>query len=101
MNKLIFNERTGKWIEYPPYPCKMCGQYEVQHGHDICNICGWQDDGVQNADRDFWGGANKLNYNQYKIIWQNNKEQIMQADFAYKFELIEKITTQAKKDGFI
>jgi hypothetical protein len=37
---------------------------------EICPLCGWQDDGVQNDDPDFDGGANKLSLNEYR---QNRK----------------------------
>jgi hypothetical protein len=36
---------------------------------EICPLCGWQDDGVQNDDPDFDGGANKLSLNKYRQKW--------------------------------
>ena len=33
---------------------------------EICPVCGWQDDDIQNADPDFAGGANEMSLNQAK-----------------------------------
>jgi len=36
---------------------------------EICPLCGWQDDGVQNDDPSYSGGANKLSLNDYQAKW--------------------------------
>lgn len=46
------------------YACPCCG-YETLDDeppgtYDICEICYWEDDGVQYTDPDFVGGANKV-----------------------------------------
>lgn len=48
--------------------CPVCGfkVFEYDNSHDICPVCKWEDDGVQNDEPDFCGGANKLSLNQYK-----------------------------------
>ena len=51
MSIFIKNERTGKFDEYPPYKCKLCGLSEIENDHDICLFCGWEDDDVQNDDK--------------------------------------------------
>ncbi len=61
----------------PPYKCKVCGQGVVEFSHDICKICGWEDDDVQNENKDYIGGANEMSFNQYKKFWENNKEDII------------------------
>ncbi|MCL2675213.1 MAG: hypothetical protein FWE84_01300 [Firmicutes bacterium] len=92
MSIFIKNERTGKMIEYPPYQCKLCGMYEVKHIHDICDVCGWEDDSVQNDKPDYEGGANYINYNQYKSVWLNHKEEIMsQSRAGLKGRLVKEI----------
>ena len=54
--------------------CACCGSLEVPSGSDgwgyICNVCGWEKDGVQNDDPDFWGGANKMSLNQAKEAYK-------------------------------
>lgn len=47
MSKLIKNERTGEYNEYPPYKCKVCGMGDIEQSYDICMFCGWEDDDIQ------------------------------------------------------
>ncbi len=49
-----------------PYKCVCCGDGIIKEPHDICLICGWEDDEVQNDNRDFSGGANKKSLNEHK-----------------------------------
>jgi len=77
MSTYYKNKKTGKIVEYPPYECKICGQYKIEFPHDICPICGWEDDSVQNNDHEYWGGANQMTFNQYKKFWKENKDNIL------------------------
>ena len=43
-----------------PKKCPCCGEGMVYDVYDICGVCGWEDDLVQNEDPTFPGGANKL-----------------------------------------
>ncbi|MCL1879691.1 MAG: hypothetical protein FWF71_03605 [Actinomycetia bacterium] len=36
---------------------------------EICPLCSWQDDGVQNDDPEYSGGANHLSLNEYRKKW--------------------------------
>lgn len=58
------NENT----EFNSYPhkCACCGEGEISGIHDICLICGWEDDEVQNYEQDFAGGANKDSLNEHR-----------------------------------
>jgi len=38
--------------------CACCGA--MVERYDICEVCGWQDDNVQNNDPDYRGGANTM-----------------------------------------
>jgi hypothetical protein len=51
--------------------CPVCGfnTLRADEIHDICPICMWEDDPIQNDDPDFWGGANDLSLNQYREKW--------------------------------
>lgn len=44
------------------YTCPCCGyktlDEEPPGTYDICSICFWEDDGVQQSDPDYDGGAN-------------------------------------------
>lgn len=48
--------------------CKCCGKYELDKDSlfEICPVCGWESDAVQEDNPDYEGGANKLSLNQYK-----------------------------------
>ena len=51
--------------------CPICGQYEFEEENNFegCDVCHWQNDGVQMDDPDYWGGANDLSLNDYKAQW--------------------------------
>lgn len=90
MSTFYKNKRTNKLIECPPYKCKLCGLGDIEIEHDICPICGWEDDIVQNRDTDFDGGANDMSLNQYKKFWEENKEKILANLKNNRFYAIEK-----------
>ena len=52
------------------YPCPCCGyltfEYEPNGDYDICPVCFWEDDLVQQKNPDFEGGANLVSLNQAK-----------------------------------
>ncbi|MDR2610017.1 MAG: hypothetical protein LBC58_01010 [Clostridiales Family XIII bacterium] len=51
--------------------CVCCGFPTLPEDSlfEICPICGWQDDPVQNDDPDYAGGANKESLNEYRAQW--------------------------------
>lgn len=90
MSKLIKNEITGELIKFPPYKCKVCGMGDIKQSYDICQFCGWEDDGLQNGQPDYMGGANHMSLNQYKKFWQENKEDVLANLRNNRFYAIEK-----------
>jgi hypothetical protein len=40
---------------------------------DICKVCGWQDDPIQNDDPDYDGGANYISLNEAKQAFAEGK----------------------------
>lgn len=70
--------------------CKVCGIGNVDFIHDICMFCGWEDDGLQNEQPDYMGGANHMSLNQYKKFWEENKEDILENLNNNRFYAIEK-----------
>jgi hypothetical protein len=50
------------------YPCPCCGYKTFDEPPDnhfeICPVCFWEDDGIQLADPDYEGGANKVSLRQ-------------------------------------
>jgi hypothetical protein len=62
--------------------CACCGFPTLPAGSifEICSLCGWQDDGAQNEDPDYSGGANELSLNEYRRQWVEShklKESLM------------------------
>ena len=57
------------------YQCKCCEYFSLPEesvGNDnICPICFWHDDFVQQNDPDFEGGANKESLNQARMNYHN------------------------------
>ena len=49
--------------------CPVCGKYifKEENDFDICDVCGWENDGIQYRDRNFAGGANELCVNEARI----------------------------------
>jgi len=47
------------------YRCFCCGYYTFEENiilnHDICPVCFWENDGIQNLDCSYSGGANREN----------------------------------------
>lgn len=57
------------------YKCPCCGYYTLDHiangSYDICPVCFWEDDIVQNEDPSFEGGANEPCLIQTRKNFQN------------------------------
>lgn len=90
MSKLIKNERTGEYNEYPPYKCKLCGIGDIEMTHGVCKFCGWEDDDIQQDKPDYVFGANIMSFNQHKQFWNENKEEILANLKNNRFYAIEK-----------
>ena len=52
--------------------CPVCSEYEYEEDNDfdICDICGWENDGVQLDDPNYRGGANRVCLNEARAKWQ-------------------------------
>jgi len=55
--------------------CPVCEshRFRVENDFAICPVCGWENDGVQMSNHDYWGGANKLTVNESKIFYELSK----------------------------
>jgi hypothetical protein len=53
------------------YACPCCSYLTLasaqRDSYDICPVCFWEDDPVQFADPDYWGGANKPSLNEARV----------------------------------
>jgi len=52
---------------------------------ELCPICEWQQDNIQEDDYSLAGGLNKLSVNQYKLQWetQQAKQDLIQMAIKY------------------
>ena len=59
-----------------PHMCPVCGQYEfpTKASFDICDVCGWEDDYIQEIEPDLAGGANKYSLNENRKRWANGEK---------------------------
>lgn len=55
--------------------CPICGKYMFEEidSYDICDVCGWEDNSVQevNPDKDY--GPNGYSLNEYKSLYEHGK----------------------------
>ena len=60
------------------YVCPCCGTYLFNENGDyeICGICKWENDKVQNADPNFKGGANKDSLFDYRIKYRSRRSRL-------------------------
>ena len=60
-------------MKYKNKKCCCCGNYSLPADsiYEICPVCGWQDDDIQNDDPDFEGGANEMSLNQAIKAYKN------------------------------
>lgn len=68
--------------------CPVCKEYffEFPDDYDICPICGWENDGLQREQKDYWGGANDLSLNEAKTVYSLLKDKETKSKV---FELID------------
>ena len=59
---------SKKGYRKTPHMCPVCGKYQFsdKFSFDICPYCRWEDDGLQEEEPDYEGGANILSLNQAK-----------------------------------
>lgn len=66
-NRYKSNKRINLNMELALFEtCPCCGLDVVRDEFDICRICGWENDHVQNKDENYAGGANKLSLKEYR-----------------------------------
>lgn len=63
----------NKEFTYGKQVCACCNRMEVDF-YDICDICGWQNDLLQNKKADYKGGANKMSLNEAKKAYAEGRE---------------------------
>ena len=59
--------------------CPVCGKYVFEEDFDVCPICEWEHDRVQENEPDLAGGANTESLNDYKAAWEASQKQTRDA----------------------
>lgn len=73
-----------------PHLCPVCGdfEFECRGSDDICEVCGWQDDIVQELNPDEDCCMNRMSLNQARKAWRE-KIAIMEASEGKRVKCIE------------
>ena len=76
--------------------CPVCEEYsfEFPDDYDNCPICGWENDGLQRAKRDYWGGANDLSVNEAKAVYSLLQSGLTKSKV---FEIIDKFKQRKRE----
>lgn len=55
--------------------CACCGEYSLSPDSifEICPVCGWEDDEVQNDNPSLQGGANEMSLEEAKQAFHSGK----------------------------
>ena len=66
---------------FKPHMCPVCGKFEFPtHGsYEICEECGWEDDGMQETDPES-GGANWEGLAGSRALYQAGKHKLPTAE---------------------
>ncbi len=75
----VCNKKEGRKViidfsKKGSHKCPVCGKYEFPEfdSFDVCPVCGWEDDWIQEDDPDF-GGANWETLNGCKALYKAGK----------------------------
>ncbi|MEM7174098.1 MAG: CPCC family cysteine-rich protein [Bacteroidota bacterium] len=79
-------EIKKKKNKYNKYQCPCCKYYTLEEGRensfDICDVCYWEDDEIQEDDPSYTGGANDVSLNQAR---ENFKKYKAASEFVARF----------------
>ena len=67
------------------YTCPVCGKYKFEKAgdHDICEVCGWEDDLVQLNEPDEEECANCMSLNQARRAYANGRADLIKTNEPY------------------
>jgi hypothetical protein len=72
-------------------PCQCCGEPTISEpdGYEICDVCGWEDDYVQNRDPDYAGGANQMSLKEARAYWQSTQNRVTASNRSPEMDAIQ------------
>jgi hypothetical protein len=86
-----FFEKMHKYA-FDGIACPVCGRecFADDDDYDVCDTCGWENDGVQRDDHDYHGGANWLSVNQAQANWEKHGKIMTEQDKQERAEFYRK-----------
>ncbi|MCL1999127.1 MAG: hypothetical protein FWG65_10215 [Turicibacter sp.] len=81
-----------------PVKCPVCGEFEFEYrdDFDICEVCEWGNDSLQQDDPTFPGGLNVVSLNHARQNWQKYRTTITDEELAI-FRLYDEKTALKQK----
>ena len=66
-------EGKNKWEK--DHICPVCGRFHFAYENDLdmCDVCGWSNDAIQERNPNYRGGGNEMSLNEAKEAHQNNQ----------------------------
>ena len=58
----------------PKFNCAVCESIVEPENFGLCDVCGWEEDIVQEENPDYRGGANPDSLNERKAWWAQQNE---------------------------
>lgn len=57
------------------HKCPICGKYyfDTYDDMDMCDVCGWSNDALQEERPDYRGGANLMSFNEAKEAYKKGE----------------------------
>lgn len=81
MMTVSFSEDLGfkRWevdLAMAKHTCPVCGKYQFEawNDMDICDVCDWCNDGVQESKPDYRGGANRRSLNEAREAYKEGRQ---------------------------
>lgn len=58
------------------HKCPVCGKYmfEYRNCMDICDVCSWCDDAIQEGSPEYAGGANIMSLNEARKAYREGRQ---------------------------
>lgn len=67
------------------HKCPVCGNYEFPefNSYDVCEVCGWEDDSIQEENPDEECCANQMSLNQARRAYSKGLVQLIRDNEPY------------------
>lgn len=58
------------------HKCPVCGKFEFEsyNSLEMCDVCGWSDDAIQEENQNYKGGGNEMNLKEAVEAYKNGEK---------------------------